>query len=139
MQNYIYFLTIFILIIIAYIDFKTYLIPLKYNIAIACVGIVNLIYNSTNILSYLISTIIIFILLMLGAYLTDGGIGGGDIQLFTALTLIVGKDILYIIMYTSIIGTIFLIPLILAKKLKLKSGVALAPFIMLGTLTHLFL
>lgn len=122
---------------IAYIDYKTKIIPLKYNITIACIGIFNLFYTNINILLFLIPTIIVFVLLLLCAYSTDGGIGGGDIQLLTALTLIVGKDIFFVIIYTSIIGSLYAIPLLIRKKKSLKSGLALAPFITLGTLTYL--
>jgi len=135
-QNLIYLSTIIILLIISYIDFKTKTIPLKYNIIIGCLGTLNLLLNITNFKLYIFSTIIVFSIFTIIAIVTNGAIGGGDIKLLTALTLIFGENIFFIVFYTYILTAVIAIVMILIKKCKLKSSVALAPFITLGTLIY---
>lgn len=148
MQNFIYFATLLILIIVAYIDYKTMIIPDKSHILIAFLGIINIALDFKNIKIYILSTIIVFsfffIIAIISSYVINGkdgesGIGGGDIKLFTALSLVFGYDMFWVIEYTYIIASVVAIIMLILKKTNLKSSVALAPFIMLGTLAHLLL
>lgn len=139
MKEVIYIITVMLLIIIAYIDYKQKIIPDKLNVAIAILGIINITLDFKNIKTYILSTIIVFTFFFILAVLSKGGIGGGDIKLFTALSLVFGYDMLWIIEYSYIIAAVVSIIMLILKKTNLKSSVALAPFIMLGTLAHLFL
>lgn len=138
MKIFIYFATIIYLVIIGFIDFKHKLIPNKFVLAVGCLGIINILFDIKNFKVYILSALIVFLFFFILAILSNGGIGGGDIKLFTVLSLIFGQDIYYIILFTYVIAFIVSIIMLLLKKSNLKTSVALAPFITLGTLTYLF-
>lgn len=126
------FIVIVILVYIAFIDYKQRIISDKCNIVIACIGIINVIYDFENVVSYLVSTTLVFLFFLILAMVTNGGMGGGDIKLFTALALIFGRDILLVILFTYTTATIMLIPGLFSKKLRFSSSVALGPYIAFG-------
>lgn len=125
--------------IIAYIDFKHHIISDKFNIILSFIGIVNILINFDNLKDYILTALLVFTFFFIIAIISKGGIGGGDIKLFTALSLIFGTNILFIIIITYIAAAIVSIIMMFFKKYNLKSSVALAPFIMIGTLTYLLL
>lgn len=129
MQNIIYIATIILLIKIAYIDIKKKIIPDKLNLAIAMLGIFNLILNFENCKIYIASVAITFVVFLFLAVLTDGGIGGGDIKLFTALGLIFGAEIMLIIAVTFVLAAIISISRVFLKRINMKESIALAPYI----------
>lgn len=133
-QNIIYVITIILLIIIAYIDFKKHIISDKFNIAIGVLGIINVIYDIENLKIYLISTCLVFIFFLILAITTKGGIGGGDIKLFTALSLIFGTNILTVITITFTVATIFSMLKLFLKQMSVKENVPLAPFVCLSVI-----
>jgi leader peptidase (prepilin peptidase)/N-methyltransferase len=126
------FIVVLVLIYIAFIDYKHRIIPDKCSIAIACLGIVNTAYDFGNVMSYIISAALVFAFFLILAMVTNGGMGGGDIKLLTALALIFGRDILLVILFTYTAATIMLIPGLFNKKLKFSSSVALGPYITFG-------
>ena len=136
MQNIIYIATIILLIKIAYIDIKKKIIPDKLNLAIAMLGISNLILNFENCKIYIASSAITFAVFLFLAVLTDGGIGGGDIKLFTALGLIFGVEVLEIIAVTFVSAAIISIARVLLKRINMKESTALAPYICAATIIH---
>jgi len=129
LQNIIYIATIILLIKIAYIDIKKKIIPDKLNLAIAMLGIFNLILNFENCKIYIASVAITFVVFLFLAVLTDGGIGGGDIKLFTALGLIFGAEIMLIIAVTFVLAAIISISRVFLKRINMKESIALAPYI----------
>lgn len=134
MQNIIYTAISILLIKIAYNDYKHKIIPDKLNSMIALLGIFNLILNYENCKIYIASAAITFAVFLLLAVLTDGGIGGGDIKLLTALSLIFGINILEIVAITFTSATIILIPGLILKLINTKANVALAPYICFGVI-----
>ncbi len=129
MQNIIYIATIILLIKIASIDYKSKIIPDKLNLAIAMLGIFNLILNFENCKIYIASVAITFVVFLFLSAITDGGIGGGDIKLFTALGLIFGVEIMLIIAVTFVLAAIISISRVLLKRINMKESIALAPYI----------
>ena len=132
MQNIIYILILLLLIKIAFIDYKQKIIPDGLNLIIALLGIFNLILNYENCKIYIASTAIVFAVFLFIAIVTDGGIGGGDIKLFTALGLIFGQELMLIVAVTFTSAASTSLAKIIFKKASIKEIVALAPYICLG-------
>lgn len=134
MQEIIYIAVIILLVQIAYIDFKQKIIPDRLNIIVSLLGIFNLILNYKNCKIYISSAAITFVVFLFLAIVTDGGIGGGDIKLFTALGLMFGLEIMLVITVTFVIAAILSIERVTFKKANIKESVALAPYICAGTI-----
>jgi len=134
LQEVIYIIIIFILIKISYIDYKQKIIPDKLNLILALLGILNLLINFQNCKVYIASAAIIFTVFLLLAVITDGGIGGGDIKLLTALSLIFGTNILTVIAITFTVATIFSMLKLFLKQMSVKENVPLAPFVCLSVI-----
>lgn len=134
MQGIINITTIIMLVKISYIDYKLKIIPNKLSICVAVLGIFNLIINYDNCKIYIASAAITFAVFLFLAIITDGGIGGGDIKLFTALGLVLGHEIMLVITVTFVVAAIITIPKFLLKRIKTKESIALAPYICAGTI-----
>lgn len=139
MQELIYITTILLLIKISIIDYKQKIIPNKLNLILTLLGILNLIINSQNCKVYISSAGITFAVFLLLAVITDGGIGGGDIKLLTALSLIFGSNILMIVTIAFTVATIFTIPKLFFKQMSVKENVPLAPFVCLSVIMVLII
>jgi leader peptidase (prepilin peptidase)/N-methyltransferase len=134
MQKLIYIAIILFLIKISYIDYKRKIIPDKLNLILALFGIFNLIINFQNCKVYIASAAITFTVFLLLAIITDGGIGGGDIKLLTALSLIFETNILTVITITFTVATIFSMLKLFLKQMSVKENVPLAPFVCLSVI-----
>ena len=137
MQIIIYLIAVVLLIKIAYIDYKQKIIPDGLNLIIALLGIFNLILNFENCKIYIASAAITFAVFLFVAVITDGGIGGGDIKLFTALGFIFGPEMLLIIAVTFSLAAIISLIRVVLKRINIKESIALAPYICLGVCTCL--
>lgn len=79
------------LIVLSVIDFRTYEIPLGINIFILTLGLVRVVTDLSNWLSYGIGLFSVSALLLLIYLVTRGrGIGGGDVKLMAATGLLLG-------------------------------------------------
>lgn len=79
------------LIVLGVIDFRTYEIPLGINIFILTLGLVRVVTDLSNWLSYGIGLFSVSVLLLLIYLATRGrGIGGGDVKLMAATGLLLG-------------------------------------------------
>ncbi|WP_326911550.1 prepilin peptidase [Sedimentibacter sp. MB31-C6] len=121
----------------AYIDYKQKIIPDKLNIIIVLLGIINTMIDFKNCKVYIALAAIIFTVFLFIAIVTDGGIGGGDIKLLTALSLIFGISMLEIIIFALLIASIISIYLIIVRKQKYNSSIALGPYICIGVFVSL--
>ncbi len=139
MLKIIYIAVILLLIKIAYIDYKQKIIPDKLNIIVALLGFFNLILNFQYCKIYIVSAVITFAVFLFLAVITDGGIGGGDIKLFTALALIFGTEVLLIVAFTFVLAAVISMMKILTKKADLKESIALAPYICAGTVLYIIM
>lgn len=130
-------MTLLILSKISYIDYKQKIIPDKFNLLLTILGIFNLIIDKQNCKNYITITAIIFTVFLLTAIITNGGIGGGDIKLFTALSLVFGIQILKIISLTFLLAGVYVAYLLIVKNQDTNSNVALGPYICAGTIINL--
>ncbi len=97
-------------------------------------GALNLILNIQNCKMYIASAAITFAVFLLLAIITDGCVGGGDIKLFTALSLIFGTEIMLVIAVTFILAAIISFARVMLKRINMKDSVALAPYICVATI-----
>jgi prepilin signal peptidase PulO-like enzyme (type II secretory pathway) len=84
---------------------------------------------------YLIGGAVGFTLLLGIAYLSKGGMGGGDVKLYAAIGLALGPWLtLMSLVFASLLGAIIGSILILIGKVKRKEPIPFAPFIWMGTI-----
>jgi leader peptidase (prepilin peptidase)/N-methyltransferase len=80
-----------------------------------------------------------FVVLLLINVITKGGMGGGDIKLFSVLGIILGwKLTLITFMLACFLGSIYGLVVILSGKLKQRSPIPFGPFIAMGGLVSYF-
>ncbi len=111
---------VLILLIIGFLDFKTYIIPNKLVFPLVILGIIyQLLFGNVPdlLLGFSISFIIGFICFL------SGGMGGGDVKLMTAIGTWLGfEDFIIITLIASIFGLIWsVIDFIRQKRLKEKA------------------
>ncbi len=80
-----------------------------------------------------------FILLASIAYISKGGMGGGDIKLFAVLGILLGfKGVLSAFLFSALFGTLIGGTGLLTGMIKRGQPVPFGPYIVLGTLTVYF-
>lgn len=80
-----------------------------------------------------------FILLLLIAFASKGGMGGGDIKLFGLIGFVLGFKLLLLSFFLSTLyGAVFGILAMLFKLVKKRQPIPFGPFIVVGTLTSYF-
>lgn len=96
------------LLTLSFIDFKTYEIPVGFNIFIGILGIVRVITDYRNYSLYLIGFVAVSSFLYLLYALTKGkAIGGGDIKLMAACGLLLGwKLIILAFIIGCVVGSV---------------------------------
>lgn len=152
-----------ILILISAIDWRLQIIPDKFNISLAVLGIIKLsIYTarsySLNQASFIKhyaglfptaeSLAVNYILAVLAAFLFLGSIiaitrgkamGVGDLKLGGALGLLVGwPDIIFVLMTAFIVGAVWGVGLIIGQRKTLKAALPFAPFLTAGVFINMF-
>lgn len=81
----------------------------------------------------LIFALVVGLLLFIAAKLTKGGLGAGDIKLFTALTFMCGlQSVFFTLLFSLLASALFSIVLLILKKKKLRDCFPMAPFILFG-------
>lgn len=79
------------LIALSVIDFRTYEIPVGFNIFILALGLVRLLTDREHFLDYVIGLVAVSIVLCILYYASGGrAIGGGDVKLMAATGLLLG-------------------------------------------------
>ena len=90
-ESLLYCLLTSCLIALSVIDFRTFEIPVGFNIFIACLGIIRIVTDLSNWLTYLIGAISVSVVLMIIYYVSNGrAIGGGDVKLMAAAGSLLG-------------------------------------------------
>ncbi|SCX08788.1 leader peptidase (prepilin peptidase) / N-methyltransferase [Lachnospiraceae bacterium YSD2013] len=114
------------------IDFKTYEIPVGFNIFIAVLGLVRLFTDLSNWKDYLIGAVSISLFLLILLLVSKGrAIGGGDVKLMAAAGLFLGwKCAILAFMVGCILGAC--IHLIRMKVSKEGSVLAMGPYLSAG-------
>ncbi|SHN08503.1 prepilin peptidase [Gracilibacillus kekensis] len=81
----------------------------------------------------------IFILMVIIIFVSNGGMGAGDMKYYTLLGLAFGYvDILLIFFLSTLYGTVISIMLIITGKAGRKSEIPFGPYISIATITVLF-
>ncbi|MCH5255828.1 MAG: prepilin peptidase [Lachnospiraceae bacterium] len=120
------------LITLSVIDFRTYEIPLGINIFILAIGLVRLITDYSNWLSYLIGFFSVSVFLTILYYATGGrAIGGGDVKLMAVCGLVLGWKLTVLSFFLGcILGAI--IHLIRMKVSGESHVLAMGPYLSMG-------
>ncbi|PYZ93632.1 prepilin peptidase [Salipaludibacillus keqinensis] len=80
-----------------------------------------------------------FVLFLLLAIVSKGGMGGGDIKLMGVIGLVLGfQGVLLTVFLSSFIGAVFGVVAIAMKKAKRKNPIPFGPFIAMGALISYF-
>ena len=141
---YLYCITVFSLMIVFSIDFRFQLIPDECHVVIALCGLVNLFFNLSNFLTYILGALaggLIFWLLGLLALLIfkKEGMGFGDVKLMAALGFFFGlKNILIVALVSFVFGAIIGGVLLIAKKKDGMSYIPFGPFIVIGAIILMY-
>lgn len=128
------------MIVISFIDIDTMEIPDGSHLFILVLAVCSFMINQPKLSSVLLGGIVISLPLFIIAWLTKGGIGGGDIKLMAAAGLFLGlANTLLAGILGIIIGGAYAAYLMLFKKREGKSYMALGPFLAIGiTLASLY-
>ncbi|ARK31606.1 prepilin peptidase [Halalkalibacter krulwichiae] len=103
--------------------------------AIAILLITRLFIGSEPFWFYVVGGAVGFVLLLLIAIVSRGGMGGGDIKLYAAIGLVLGPWMtLLSFMVASFLGAVVGLLLIVTGVVKRKQPIAFGPFIFIGTL-----
>lgn len=133
-----------ILSYLAWHDLRTKRIPDSGNAVVLLLGVVHLIsmarYETWIYVRSALATLLVFLLLLGLAIVSNGGLGGGDIKLATGLTVPVagiGIDELILAWYVITLTTIPLAILLLFRKIAWKSEIPFGPCLAVGYLVGL--
>lgn len=120
------------LLALSFIDWRTFEIPVAFNIFIGILGIIKLLTDLEHWYVYAIGLISVSGFLYLLFIITNGrGIGGGDIKLMAAAGLLIGwQNILLALVLGSVLGSI--IHLMLMKFQDKERVLAFGPYLSLG-------
>lgn len=136
---FIYSLLFTVLITITFVDLTRKIIPNRLNLAVFIIGLINAMINPQSFLSNLGTGFLAGSLFLAIALISGGAMGGGDIKLIAPLGFILGfYSTIYVILMTFIVGAIVSIALLIMKKAKLMSEVALAPYITIAVYILVF-
>lgn len=96
-------------------------------------------FPTTQLWNHLLGMCLGFIIFYLIAVFSRGGMGGGDIKLFTVSGLVLGYPLLFLsILIATVAGSIYGTLFILFKGGSKKSKIPFGPFIAVGCLVALF-
>lgn len=122
------------LLILSFIDWKTYEIPVGCNIFIGFLGIIRAVLDYRNILLYIIGFLSVSVFLYVLYVCTKGrAIGGGDIKLMAACGLLLGwKLIILAFLIGCVVGAV--VHLIRMKVSKEGHVLAMGPYLSVGVM-----
>ena len=120
------------LLALSVIDFRTFEIPLGFNVFIAVLGLVRVLTDLTNWREYAVGFFAVSAVLYIIYVLTKGrGIGGGDIKLMAASGLLLGwKCNILAFLLGCIIGSV--IHLLRMRFTKAERVLAMGPYLSIG-------
>lgn len=131
----------FVLLLVAQTDYTYMIIPNLCSEILLAAGIMSilaeLIFHRDNVaawtLNCILSALVTLVILMLMNKLTKGGIGLGDVKIFSSLSFLCGlRCVFATLMMALIICALVSIVLILFKKKTMKDALPLGPFIYFG-------
>lgn len=120
------------LLALSVIDFRTFEIPVGFNVLIAVLGLVRVLTDLTNWREYAVGFFAVSAVLYIIYVLTKGrGIGGGDIKLMAASGLLLGwKCNVLAFLLGCIIGSV--IHLLRMRLTKAEHVLAMGPYLSIG-------
>ena len=120
------------LLALSVIDFKTYEIPVGFNIFIAALGLIRLFTDLSNFKEYLIGAVSVSLFLLILLLASKGkAIGGGDVKLMAAAGLFLGwKCAILAFLIGCVLGAV--IHVIRMKVSKEGSVLAMGPYLSAG-------
>lgn len=120
------------LLALSIIDFRTFEIPVGFNVFIAVLGLVRVLTDLTNWQEYAIGFFLVSVVLYIIYIITNGrGIGGGDIKLMAASGLLLGwKCNVLAFLLGCIIGSV--IHLMRMRFTKAEHVLAMGPYLSIG-------
>ncbi len=131
---------ILFLLIASYIDFKCRIIPNSFTVSLLITQslcIYSLAEGTIGFLNFLI-TLLLTLLMVVLSKLNIEQIGIGDIKLFIVVNMIYGLSYLMYTMIFAMVIIIFVsIPLLIMKKITLKSGFPFVPFYLFGNIIYI--
>ncbi len=131
-QTLLYCLAFSALVALSVIDFRTYEIPVGFNVFLLILGLIRLITDYRNWISYVIGFVSVSLFLYLIYVATRGrGIGGGDIKLMAVCGLLLGWKLIILAFFLGcIIGSV--IHLIRMKVSGEGHVLAMGPYLSVG-------
>lgn len=124
------------LITISIVDIQSKIISNRLLIVCICLGVIsNFINNEFSLYSSLLGALAVGGILLLISIITKGGLGMGDVKLFSVLGFFFGLErILAILLLSTFITGILSLILLTFKLVKPKTNLPFAPFIYISTL-----
>lgn len=122
--------------VIAVVDVKRHIIPNIITIAFLCSQLLCQFFITAQMLDWLnaVFSIIVLVFLMLISRMTKEQLGMGDVKLIAVMNLMYGLSFtVYSMMLSMIIMLLFSLPLLVLKKINLKSSLPFAPFYAIGS------
>lgn len=132
-ESVLYCLLFSALLTLSVIDFRTYEIPIGFNLFILALGLIRLVTDLSNWLEYAIGLIAVSLVLYV-IYRVSGGaaIGGGDVKLMAATGLLLGWRLnILAFVFGCILGSV--IHLLRMRLTKADRVLAMGPYLALGT------
>ncbi len=120
------------LLALSVIDFRTYEIPIGFNVFILALGLIHLALDYQNWLQYVIGLVAVSLFLYVIYLVTKGrGIGGGDIKLMAACGLLIGWKLIILAFFLGcIIGAV--VHLLRMKLSNAEHVLAMGPYLSIG-------
>lgn len=127
-------------LVLSFIDLKHFLIPNSLVILLLITGaIYHLVLGELSLLQLFGGMVVGFIVPLLIALFSGGGMGGGDIKLCAAMGLWLGYPaIIYAMFIGALLGSIIGIILMILKLKTRKDPIPFGPFLVLGLLAIFF-
>lgn len=137
-NSIIYLTIISVLIVVGMIDLSHKIIPDSLNVTLVLIGVVLIFIDKSTFIDRTIGFGVGFGIFYSIA-ITTNAMGGGDIKLMAALGLIFGwKAILFIALFSFLIGSSISLFLILTKKKNRKDEIPFGQFIALSAFLYIF-
>ncbi len=130
------------LLIVSVVDIKLRIVP---NFIVICLAASQAVAAFTYAMTYIsllnaIITIVIFLLFMLISKLSKEQIGMGDVKLLAVVNLFYGLSfVIYSMLFGMIAVLIYSVPMMIAKKMNLKSQIPFVPFYTIGAALYVIL
>lgn len=131
-ESLLYCLLTSALLVLSVIDFRTYEIPFGINVFILALGLIRVVTDYRNILTYLVGFLIVSGVLAVLYYVSKGrAIGGGDVKLMAVCGLLLGwKLIIMAFLLGCILGAV--IHVIRMKVSGEDHVLAMGPYLSMG-------